>query len=207
MSLTVRFIKQHKHLGLTFPVQINHSYLPLNVKIHIDNDVKIKIVSPNANGLIPFPTHLVFVAMPAGVQDPLTLTAEHNLNIGTDKLVFVQPTGFKHKFSVFLVKSNHNEAMAQLQPVAGPHKFGGGVPSRPAPAAAAAYAAAPVHAARPAHAAVPPRTMSPAREDVSAVSIGSTHVALPTGAAASSASASTALSASSAFLAAASASA
>ena len=42
MSLTVRFIKQHKHLGLTLPVQGNHSYPPLNVKIHIDNDVEIK---------------------------------------------------------------------------------------------------------------------------------------------------------------------
>ena len=56
MSLTVRFIKQHKHLGLTLPVHGNHSYPPVNGNIHIDNDVDIKIVSPNANGLIPFST-------------------------------------------------------------------------------------------------------------------------------------------------------
>ena len=148
--------------------------------------------------------HLVPVAMPAGVPDPLTLSAEHNFNLGTDKLVFVPPTGFGHKnFSELLVISNHNAPMAQLQPVAGPHGFGGGVPAGPA----AAYAAAPVHAAMPAHAAVPPRTVTPTREAVSALSVGSTRVAFPTGAAADSASASSASSASSAFSAAASASA
>ena len=205
MSLTVRFIKQHKHLGLTLPLQANNSHPPLNVKIHIDNDVEIKIVSPNANGLIPFPTHLVPVAMPAGVPDTLTfLTAERNFNLGTDKLVFVPPTGFGNtNFYELHVTSNNNATIAQLQPVAGPHGFGGGAPAGPAPAAAAAYAAAPVHVAMPAHAAVQPRAVAPARAAVSAQSVGSTRVALPTGAAVASASAS---SASSAFSAAASAS-
>ena len=186
MSPTVRFIKQYKHLGPE--LLVNNSYTPLNVKIHIDNDVKIKIVSLNSNSLIPFLTHFVSVAMPAGVPDLFTfLTAENNFNLRTDKLVFVPLIKFgQTNFYELLVTLNNNAAIAQLQPVAGLHGFGGGAYAKPAPATAATYAAAPIHAAIPVHAADLPRVVASAREAVLAQSVSSTRGALLTVAAAGS---------------------
>lgn len=72
MVLTVRYVKNHKHLGLTLPDHAINGHASFNVKVLIDTDVEIKIVYPNGQGFVPFPTFLVPVAMPAEVPDPLT---------------------------------------------------------------------------------------------------------------------------------------
>ena len=186
MSLTIRYIKVHKHHGLTLPIMV----IRLSTLRFILTMTEIKIISPNANGFIPFPTHLVPVATPAGVPDPLTfLTAENNFNLETDKLIFVPPTGFSNtNFAELFATSNHNAAMAQLQPVAGLHGFGGGAPAAPAHAAAATNAAAPVKAAILAQAAVPARAMEQAHAVVLAQSMNSTRAPAPANESASSAS-------------------
>ena len=82
------------------------------------------------------------IASPPWVPDPLTfLTAEHYLNLGTDKLIFVPQTGFgSTTLSELLPKSADNAAMAMLQPVVNALGVGGGG------ATASAHAAAPAHA-------------------------------------------------------------
>ena len=123
---------------MTLPALGGQTVPFINVKVILDN-VKIKILYKNANGLLPYTTHLVPILSPAVVPKPLTfLAAEHNLNIGTDKL-FVPPTiGFGRVTLTGLpATSAHNAAITQPQPVVNASGANGGGADAPAHAAAA----------------------------------------------------------------------
>ena len=202
MSLTIRYITGHKHIGVSITATGGQPFPPMNFKFILDDNVEIKVVSANAIGLIPYPTHLVPVLSPAGVPMPLTyLSAEHNLNLGTDRLIFVPPTGFGHAtLTGLLAASANNAAIAQAPPNVNPWGVNGNGAGAPAP-----RAQSPPPPAAPAHAAFSVRAPAPARPVLSAQSVGATRGAWPanlaaalTAAAVSSLSASSSLTASSA---------
>ena len=135
-------------------------------------DVEIKVMSANANGLLLYPTYLVPVLSPAGVPIPLTyLAAEHNLNLGTDRLIFVPTTGFGHAtFTNLLAASANNAAIAQAIPNVNPWGVNGNYAGAPAP-----RAQAPPPLAAPTRAAFSVRAPAPACPVFSAQSVGATR--------------------------------
>lgn len=118
MSLTCYYITSHHHIGLSYLTTNGQSCLPMNVTVCLDDNVEVNIISTNANGLLFYPTHLVPILSPAAVPEQLIfLAAEHNLNLGTDLLLFVLTTGFGHvTLTELLATSAYNPAVAQPQP-------------------------------------------------------------------------------------------
>ena len=88
----------------------------MNVKIIFD-DVENKITSTTATGYLLYSTHLLPILSLAAVPEPLTyLAADHNFNLGTNRLHFVPTTGFgRVTLTELLATSAHNAAVAQLQ--------------------------------------------------------------------------------------------
>ena len=118
MTRTIRYIKNSKHFVFTLPDQEGKTYPPLNVRVNIDDNIVIRILSTNAIGYAPYITNFVPVLTPAKIPNPLTyLSAEHNFNLGGSRLLLMPSTGRGGTtFLALFAASELNAGMAQPQP-------------------------------------------------------------------------------------------